>query len=208
MLNSVTRGLSQFGLLVALLGAGTTGLAAEHPGPTQVVDRLHASLIKAMQAEDLDFQGRFQFLGPVIDESFDFETIARVVTGRYWNDLSDEERAKFLKLFSEVSTATYADRFDSFSGESFRTLAEEAQNNGYRLVKTELVKSDGEAVELTYMLHDNGEAWRIVNVIADGVSDLGLKRADYTAVIKTGGFESLLAKLNDQLLKYRDDANE
>jgi hypothetical protein len=34
------------------------------------------------------------------------------------------------------------------------------------------------------------------------VSDLSLKHADYTAVIKNEGYPALLARLNDKISKY------
>ena len=38
-----------------------------------------------------------------------------------------------------------------------------------------------------------------MNVVAQGVSDLSLKRADYTAVIKTEGFDSLINRLEKKI---------
>ena len=38
-----------------------------------------------------------------------------------------------------------------------------------------------------------------MNVVAQGVSDLSLKRADYTAVIKSEGFDSLINRLEKKI---------
>ncbi len=54
-------------------------------------------------------------------------------------------------------------------------------------------------VSLDYLLHETAGKWRVVNVIANGVSDLSLKRADYGAVVKAQGLESLVAKLEAQI---------
>ena len=70
------------------------------------------------------------------------------------------------------------------------------------LVKTVLVKVDGDKVTLDYLLRKSDGLWRIVNVIAEGVSDLSLKRADYTAVIKNEGFNSLITQLNGKVASY------
>ncbi|MGH8605553.1 MAG: ABC transporter substrate-binding protein, partial [Gammaproteobacteria bacterium] len=60
----------------------------------------------------------------------------------------------------------------------------------------------GEAVRLDYVLQTKSDEWLIVNVIADGVSDLSLKRADYTSVLKSKGFDDLITVLNDKIAKY------
>ena len=64
------------------------------------------------------------------------------------------------------------------------------------------LKSDGGKVSLDYILHLAGNEWRIINVIANGVSDLALKRADYTSYLKGKGFDALLAKLNEKIAQY------
>ncbi|MBL8528930.1 MAG: ABC transporter substrate-binding protein, partial [Burkholderiales bacterium] len=43
---------------------------------------------------------------------------------------------------------------------------------------------------------------RIVNIVADGISDLALKRAQYTSIMEREGFDSLLAKLSQKIADY------
>jgi len=207
MLISVSQLRRPIAALIFFASASLSGATSEFGSATEVVDRLHASLLETMRASDLDFQGRFDMLDPIIEQSFDFATIARIVMGRHWKNLSEIERARFVEIFTDLSTATYASRFDAFSGEQFRRVSEQQQKGDYRLVKTELIKSDGTPVELAYLLRESDDQWQIVNVIADGVSDLSLKRADYTSVIKAEGFDSLVAKLNNQLSKYKEEAS-
>jgi len=154
-----------------------------------------------IDADTLGFSGREEKLEPVLKESFDFATISRIVTGKHWKMIDDDERASFVTLFERLSLATYASNFDGFSGEVFETLGVE-ERRGNLLVKTVIVKGDGDRVSLNYLLRDDDGVWRIVNVIADGVSDLSLKRADYTAVIKSEGFISLITKLNGKIKSY------
>ena len=170
------------------------------PGNAQaVVEHLHATLVKGMQEGDaLGFNERVALLEPVIADSFNFNTIARIVTGRYWKDASEAQRSAFIDAFRQLSTATYASNFSSFSGERFELAAVE-ENAGTVVVKTDLVKGDGGKVSLNYLLHGDNGRWRIVNVIAQGVSDLSLKRADYTAVIKSEGFDSLVDRLKKRV---------
>jgi phospholipid transport system substrate-binding protein len=55
---------------------------------------------------------------------------------------------------------------------------------------------------LDYILHRTEDQWRIINVIAEGVSDLALKRAEYAAFLKVKGFDALLMKLNEKIAQY------
>jgi phospholipid transport system substrate-binding protein len=178
-------------------------MAAEYPTPTTVTDRLHETLVEVMRnADKLGYTGRYEELEPVIADSFDFKVIGRAVLGRYWNKLDEKQKLKFLDTFSKLSTATYASQFDSYSGETFRNVAEEEKSSGRMLVKTELVNEDGESVSFSYWVHSREGKWLIINVVADGVSDLALKRADYTAVMQERGFDALLGKLNNKIQEY------
>jgi len=187
--------------LIFFLGTQSFAAADESPAAA-VVDSLHATLLKIMQdADTLGYSGRVDTIAPVLNRSFDFETISRIVTGRAWNELDATQRSEFTALFARLSAATYASNFSSFGGERFETLSSEAKRDNM-LVKTVLVKADGDKVTLDYLLRKSDGLWRIVNVIAEGVSDLSLKRADYTAVIKNEGFNSLITQLNGKVASY------
>jgi len=170
---------------------------------TQVVENLHVELLAVMrQADGLGYKGRYERLAPVVNSSYDLPFIAKTVVGRYWKKFSPEEKSEFVVTFTKLSIATYADRFDGYSGERFKTISEGELQSGRFLVKTVLVKSSGEKVELDYILHQHSDEWRIINVIAQGVSDLSLKRADYTSYLKKNSFEDLLSKINQKIKDY------
>ena len=170
----------------------------------QVVEDLHATLLKVMKnAEELGYHGRYQKLVPVITACYDFPFISKIVVGRHWRELTPEQKKQFVLTFTKLSIATYASRFDGYSGERFKTLSGEHLKGDHVLVKTVLVKANGEEVDLDYVLHQNNTTWQIINVIAQGVSDLSLKRADYSYYLKKKGFDALLEKLNEKISNYQ-----
>jgi phospholipid transport system substrate-binding protein len=182
-----------------------TGVQAADAGdPATPVARLHDALLDIMKrADELGYQGRYAAIEPVINETFDFPSIARIVMGKHWAGLTEAEQKGFLESFARLSVATYAVRFDAYNGESFRTNSNEKQKENNALVKTELVKNNGETVSLDYQLHtDNVGKWRILNVVADGISDLSLKRSEYTSIMTKDGYAALIAKLNAKIAQY------
>ena len=176
--------------------------AAENSAAIATVDNLHVALLDIMRnAESLGFAGRHDRIAPVIRESLDLPFIARFSLGRYWKDLSAEQQDAFVEVFSRWTVAHYASRFDGYTSEQFKTISSAPARRGRELVRTVLEVNDDPAdnVSLDYLLHDSDGKWRIVNVIANGVSDLSLKRADYGAVVKAQGLDSLIAKLERQI---------
>ncbi len=188
----------------ALLLAGSFSAAQQQgEGPAAVVERLHDALLEVMrEADELGFSGRRARLTPVLGDVYDFPFISRVVLGRHWASLSDKERATMVEVFTRLTVATYADRFDGYSGERFVTRASRDLGENRAVVRTEIIGSDGEARRLDYLLERRGDRWRVVNVIADGVSDLALKRAEYSRIVGSEGFEALIAQLQAQIDDY------
>jgi phospholipid transport system substrate-binding protein len=173
--------------------------------PTQVVEKLHASLLTVMkEAEKLGYKGRYDLLNPVINDVFDFPFIARVVVGRYWDGFSDEEKAEFVETFTRLSIATYACRFDGYSGERFEVVSSKETRRGRIMVRSILIKPKGDEIKLDYILHKNGNQWNIINIVANGVSDLSLKRTDYTTFLKKEGFSNFIDKLNEKISCYSE----
>lgn len=199
--------------LLRTVAAGLIGLgavlssAAQNADAVATVDRLHGALLDIMQnARTLGYAGRRDRIAPVVRESFDLPFIARFALGRYWSELDSEERETFVNVFSRWTVAHYAARFNGYSGEKFEVVSVEPSRRERELVRTVLDVPNEPAADVTldYLLHETDGKWRIINVIANGVSDLSLKRADYGAVMKTQGFKYLVERLEGQVLELAD----
>jgi phospholipid transport system substrate-binding protein len=190
-------------LMILVMHVAMPCASAGDRGATDVVEKLHTTLLAVMKDGDkIGYQGRFEQLAPVINSSFDMPFISRTALGKYWETLNNEQRSRFVEAFTRMSIATYAANFDSYSGERFKTVGVKDVAGGRILVQSQLTKSDGGRVQLDYLLHRAGSQWRIVNIIAEGVSDLALKRADYSAFLKNNGFEALLKRINEKISQY------
>ncbi|NBP94921.1 MAG: hypothetical protein EBU28_05940 [Gammaproteobacteria bacterium] len=156
-----------------------------------------ALLAVLLQAAGLEMIGeREALLGPAIADAFNVERIASVSLGRTWKGLSEAERTEFTELLAALIVATYADRFDQYTGQRFVTDRVEAVRTGF-VVYTTLERPGNSSVSLNYFLG-------IFNVVADGVSDLSLRRADYNSIVKKEGYASLLAHLRNKIKQARD----
>lgn len=186
-----------------LISLATPMASAGDQGAVEVVEKLHSTLLAIMKdGNTIGYQGRYDRLAPVIHSHFDIPFVSSTVLGKQWEALNSEQRSRFIKVFTQLSIATYAANFKSYSGEYFKVISEKDVSGGRVLVQTQLVKSDGEKIQLDYLLNRTGGEWRVINIIAQGVSDLALKRADYSAFLKSKGFEALLKKLNEKINEY------
>ncbi len=162
------------------------------------VDGFHALLIEVMQTQR--FAERAAALEPNVAGFFDIDTISRIVLGRTWRELDDARKLEFRELLEALIVATYADRFDSYDGQRFERLESLPARRGW-VVKTQLVRANGERVNLDYYF--NGDD--VFNVVADGVSDLSLRRADYNSIIKQEGYDALIRHMRENIVELGGD---
>lgn len=168
--------------------------------PTAVVARLQEGLLESMTlGASTDWSERFELLEPVVDSTHDVEFVARSILRKYWDDLGESERERFAEMFRRLCIGTYADKFDAYSGEHFEQLDQRTLKRGSILVRTRLVRPGKDDKSLEYVLSERTGQWRIVNIVADGVSDLALKRAEYGSVMDKEGLEGLLARLEKKI---------
>jgi phospholipid transport system substrate-binding protein len=189
-------------LLLGLLLGGPVWAADN--GATAAVESLHATLLGAMKdAAQLGYQGRYAKIAPAVEANFDLDFMAKFVLGPDGKDLSAADQSRWRDAFERITVATYAGRFTGWGGEKFETLGEEPAAQDTVFVKTVLDRPDAENVSLTYRLRKTDSGWKIVDIYNKGtVSELALRRSDYSSVLKRDGFDKLLQTVDAKIADY------
>ncbi len=193
------------GVLIAFLFSTTIANAENQSTATarQVVESFQNELISVMKTgKGTDFSGRYNRLYDAVTQSHDLPKIARIVVGKEWEKLSESQQKQLVDVFSKLSVASYAHNFKDYAGEAFDFESEEETTRGGVVIHTRLKIPDEKDVKFDYMLKEQGSSWRIINIIANGVSDLALKRSEYTAVLQREGFDALITKINEKIDNY------
>lgn len=191
---------------ILLLCLAQFSLAEEQSGARQTVDKLNATLIEVMKnAKQLGYKGRSAKLDPVIKETHEFGAIAQIALGSHWKELSDEQKKSFVDKLTDLSVATYAAQFNGYSGEEFKYESEQAMKANRITLRYDLVAPKEKPVKFEYVLGQLNGQWAIINIVVDGISDLALKKAQYTSVIEREGFDSLLNKLTQKITDYTNN---
>lgn len=187
-------------VFVVLLILWPLSASADNSGAITIVEEFHDTLLEVMRdAEKLGFQGRYDKLAPVFESRFDTPLIAQVILSRYWKDLGEHQQQQFIGLFNRLSISTYAARFDGYSNQSFKTVGVEELKRGRLLVKTEFIEPGGDTVKFDYLVHQKQDMWFIISVIANGMNDIALKRAEYATIMKSDGFDRLVGELETKI---------
>jgi len=170
------------------------------PTPVDVVTEFHQALVLAMQTADL--QDRINIIDPQVTKHFQLHTISRISLGRNWHSLTADQQSGYQALMRELITTTYASRFDSFSNQVFTITGSEPITSDRMRVKSVLV-TKSQTVTLDYQLQEKDGVWQMYDIVANGVSDLSLKRSNYSAMFKKGGLPVVEAELRRNIAKNR-----
>jgi phospholipid transport system substrate-binding protein len=202
MLTFAKRAAAAVVAMAALAGSAS---ANEPADPAVVmVNGFYAQLLDTMKnAKALGVKGRFDKLTPVIANTFDAQSMAKVAAGSAWDTIPPPQQQAVAAAFQRMMTATYANRFDDFGGETFMVLgtADQAPD---KVVQTKLVQGNGKPVTLNYLVRKTPAGWRIEDVYLDGtISELAGRRAEFGTILKSGGADALIKTLqmkSDKLL--------
>jgi phospholipid transport system substrate-binding protein len=194
---SVIRKLAGFGLLLAGSLILSPMPAAAASSGTEIIRQFYAQLLDTMQrAAALGVKGRYQKLEPIVFATFDVPYMARLSIGPAWAGLTPDQKKRASRAYGRYVAAVYATRFDGYSGERLEVLGEQKIRRG-TMVKSQIVKSDGEPVSINYLVHDNAVGYQIRDVFLTGtISELATRRSEFATILRSNGIDGLIASLN------------
>ena len=181
-------------MTLALLAAPADAASAS---AADTVHRFYEALLTTMRnGPSLGQQGRFKTLEPAVDRAFDLDYMTRMAVGPAWADLPAAQRQRLIDAFGRYVTATYADRFDSYSGEKLQVTGEQPYGAGV-VVNSRIVKSNGEPITINYLMRRSGDKWQIADIYLTGtISELATRRSEFSSVLRREGPDGLINLLN------------
>ena len=181
-------------LAVVMFATSAVALALD---PQANVRGFYDTLLSTMKnGPTLGQSGRYARLAPVVDRSFDVSLMTRLAIGTTWATLPPAQQQRLVEAFQHYIAATYADRFDSYSGEQLQVTGEQPYNTDV-IVHTKIVKPNGETTTLNYLMRQNQGSWQISDVYLDGtISQLAVQRSEFNSILRREGVDGLVMALN------------
>ena len=174
-----------------------TQQAAAASNPQEVAQGFYGVLLDTMRdGRSLGQSGRYARLVPVVNRTFDLAFMARLAVGASWATLAPAQQQRLTEAFGNYVSATYADRFDTYSGEQLEVTGERPYGSDI-IVQTKIVKSNGETTTLDYLMRQNQGAWQISDVYLDGtISQVAVQRSEFSSILRREGVDGLIMALN------------
>lgn len=199
-MNSVRR---QFvfvplGLLAAAVAPLAFGAEAD-PAVTRISAFYDVLLDGMKRANALGIRGRYDRFAPAVKATFDLPAMTRIAVGPAWKTIDPQQQAALIEQFTRMTIATYASRFDGYSGERFEVEPASEARNANRIVHTKIIIPNKEPVVLNYLLQQTADGWPAIDVYLTGtISELATRRSEFGALLKSGGAPALLDSLRQR----------
>ncbi|MCH8038535.1 MAG: ABC transporter substrate-binding protein, partial [Proteobacteria bacterium] len=130
-------------------------------------------------------------LRDLIRGGFDLDLTSRLVLGKFWGRATPKQRTAFKDLFAQYLLNAYARRLDAYRIETLAVVASKRVGENDFLVQTSIV-GDGDTANAVWRVRARGGAYRIIDVLIDGISLALTQRSEFTSVIGREGFDGML----------------
>ena len=172
-------------------------LPAEAGSATEAMKGTIDQALKVLKDESLKAperaQERVEMLEGIIAKRFDYQEMGKRALGKHWRKLSEADRDEFVHLFQRFLSKTYAGNVDGYSGEQVEYLKERRKGD-FAEVQT-AVTSEKSTISIYYRMLKSSNAWRVYDVVLDGVSLVKNFRSQFGRIIEAESVEGLLERL-------------
>ena len=132
-----------------------------------------------------------------------FQRMTQLTAGRYWREATPEQQSALTNEFKTLLIYTYAGAVAQIRNQTleFKPMRA-AQDDTEVEVRTAVIQSRGEPIQLNYRLEKGPNGWKIVDVNILGAWLVQTYRNSFAAEIQRGGIDGLiktLAERNKQL---------
>lgn len=199
--------LARLALALLLVVGMLTQVASAGSDPQAIVRNFYGVLFSNMKdGRVLGESGRFARLRPVVDGTFDIPEMTRLAVGPSWANLNPSQQQQLIAAFGHYVAATYADQFDTYSGEQLQVTGERPRGADV-MVQTNIVKSNGQATRLDYLMRQDQGGQRISDVYLDGsISQLAVHRSEFHSILEREGVDGLVMALGRKVDLLRNVA--
>lgn len=141
-------------------------------------------------------------LAPFLDRVVDQDSLARFCLGRYWPQATPAQQAEYLQLFRAMLAANVAERLASATSGLAQVQTGRPERQGDEIVvPTTVTRPNNKPNRIVWVVVPSGDTFRLVDVVAEGMSLRITQRSDYMSFLQRNGgaVETLLAALRQQV---------
>ena len=131
--------------------------------------------------------------------NFNFDRVSRLVLGKNWTKATPEQKTAFQAEFRTLLIRTYASALSKYKNQVIEYKPFRMEDGATTAsVKTQILQPGGQPIGVNYTLEKQADAWKVYDIVIEGVSLVTNYRGQFAQEVRTNGLDSLNKKLADK----------
>jgi len=153
-------------------------------------------VLEVLRSRELSFESKAERILPIIRERFDFKAMSQHTLGKNWKRATQQEKDRFVKLFSELLESAYVSRIRLYKDQ--RVEYKQEKIKGKRAVVNTVFVTAKADIPINYKVYRKGDDWYVYDVVVEEVSLIRNYRSSYGEIVQKDGIDGLLAALESK----------
>lgn len=192
--------------MVALIISAFAVMSPAHAAdeaPDQLIKRLSQEILDTAK-NDKDIQSGnqkkiYDMVEGKILPFIDFQRMTSLAAGKSWREATPEQQKQLTNEFRTLLIFTYSGAMSQIKDQRvefkpFRAAADDTDVE----VKTSVVQSRGEPIQLNYRLQKSATGWKIYDINVLGAWLVETYKGSFSAEISKSGIDGLIKTLSDK----------
>ena len=126
----------------------------------------------------------------IAKRGFDFGTMSKLVLGKTYRKLDEQQRAYFEELFTKLLENAYIGKLESYTSQVTRYAGERIK--GKKAEVSTQVENKGVTLPVSYIMLQNESGWQVYDIKIEGVRLLRNYKAQFKSILRKDKFEGLV----------------
>jgi phospholipid transport system substrate-binding protein len=192
--------------VVPIAFAGLLALAAPsaRAGPADAgafLVALNKAAIETLNDTTISEDQRHKKFRKLAQKSFDVPSISKFVLGINWRRATPAQREEFLDVFEDVNLQRFMPLFTKYADQVFTVTKVRQHEEKPRLyfVTSTISREEAPTATVEWRITKRDDEYKILDVVAEGVSMALTLRKEYGSVVKNSGLDGLIAQLREKV---------
>ena len=167
----------------------------------QKINLLHEGILNISKEETVSKKD-IDKLKKIIVKVYDYEKMIKMIVGiDNWKTINSNQRVELIETFQTYISYNYIKRFSNINNFSFKFRDYQDIGKKYKLVRTYLVLSKDEKIQIDYLFRSIDEDWRIFDVLLEGtISEIATKKSEFSKIIEEKGVDALANSIKKKFI--------
>jgi phospholipid transport system substrate-binding protein len=189
-------------------------VAANDEAPDVLVKRISTDVLESAKADKEIQKGNQQHVMDLVETKIlpyvDFQRMTSLAAGRFWRDATPEQQKQLTDQFRSLLIFTYSGAISSIRDQKlqFQPLRADPDATDGVEVRSQVVQTRGETIQLNYRMEKLPAGWKIYDVNVLGAWLVETYKGNFSTEISKGGIDGLIKALTDKNKKLGDNVSK